>query len=176
LSGGDAALPAIARAAIAEALGGSAGAEPPAADHDELRGVFVTLRRRDDGDLRGCVGMIEPRFPLMEAVRHAAVAAAFEDPRFPPVRRDELPGLAIHVSVLTPLAPASAADVVIGRHGVVIRARGRSALLLPEVAVEQDWDRETLLRQLCRKAGLPPDAWQKPDSQLYVFETVGYSD
>ena len=143
---------------------------------DEQRGVFVTLRKRADNDLRGCVGIVEPRFPLGEAVRRAAVSAAVEDPRFQPVSIGELPSLTVHVSVLAPLAPCAPEGVDVGRHGVVIRHAARSALFLPQVATEQGWDRETLLRQLCRKAGLPPDAWRDRECKLFVFEAESYED
>jgi AmmeMemoRadiSam system protein A len=177
VSGRGDALPALARQAIAERLG-RPGPEPaiPSAPLDEPRGVFVTLRRRVDDDLRGCVGIVEPRYPLGEAVRRAAVSAALEDPRFAPVSIGELPSLIVHVSVMGPLAPCAPDAVEVGRHGVVIRHEGRSALFLPQVAAEQGWDREALLRQLCRKAGLPANAWRDPRSQLFVFETETYEE
>ena len=143
---------------------------------DELRGVFVTLRQRADDDLRGCVGIVEPRFPLGEAVRKAALSAALEDTRFAPVTLSELPSLTIDVSVLGPLSPSAPEGVEIGRHGVVVRHDERSALFLPQVATDQGWDRETLLRQLCRKAGLPPDAWRHPECRLFVFEAETYTE
>jgi AmmeMemoRadiSam system protein A len=169
------ALVAKARHAIAERLG-VAGPPPSAPPLDEMRGVFVTLRERAGHELRGCIGMIEPRFPLGEAVRRAAVSAAFDDPRFPPVSADELASLVLDVSVLGPLAPSEVDAVEVGRHGVVIRCDGRSALFLPQVAAEQGWDRDTLLAQLCRKAGLPLDAWRRPGSRLFVFETETFAE
>ena len=132
--------------------------------------------RRSDGALRGCIGIPEPRHPLEDAVRRAAVSAALSDPRFAPVTAGELEGLAIQVSILTELRPGRADEVVLGRHGVVIRGRGRAALLLPQVAVEQGWDLETLLGQLCRKAGLPGDAWRDAKCELLLFETECESD
>ena len=169
-------LPAIARQAIAERLGRPAPGPALPSPAEEPRGVFVTLRRRADNDLRGCVGIVEPRYPLGEAVRRAAVSAALDDPRFPPVSLGELPSLSVHVSVLALLVPCAPEAVEVGRHGVVIRHGERSALFLPQVATEQGWDRETLLRQLCRKAGLPSDAWRDPLSQLFVFETETYEE
>ncbi len=169
------ALVALARHAIAERLG-VAGPPPSAPPLDEPRGVFVTLRQRADHELRGCIGVIEPRFPLREAVRRAAVSAAFDDPRFPPVSVDELPVVVLAVSVLGPLAPSTVDAVEVGRHGVVIRCDGRSALFLPQVATDQGWDRETLLSELSRKAGLPPDAWRDRRGQLFVFETETHSE
>ena len=176
MSGFGATLAAMARHAIAERLGRPGPALPPSPPMDERRGVFVTLRRRADNDLRGCVGIVEPRYPLGEAVRRAAVSSALDDTRFAPVTLGELASLTVHVSVLGPLAPSAPEGVEVGRHGVVVRHDERRALLLPQVATEQGWDRETLLRQLCRKAGLPPDAWQKPDCQLFVFETETFSE
>jgi AmmeMemoRadiSam system protein A len=169
------ALVALARHAILERIG-VAGPRPAAPPLDEMRGAFVTLRQRSDHDLRGCVGMIEARLPLGEAVRRAAVMAAFEDPRFPPVTLVELEALAIDVSVLGPLAPALADAIEVGRHGVVVRCDGRSALFLPQVATEQGWDRDTLLSQLCRKAGLPIDAWRRGESRLFTFETETFEE
>jgi AmmeMemoRadiSam system protein A len=167
-------LVAIARHAIAARLGRSAPAPSP--PMGEPRGVFVTLRRRADNDLRGCVGIVEPLFPLVETVCRAAVSAAFGDRRFPPVTLGELQSLTVHVSVLGPLAPSAPEAVEVGRHGVLIRYDERRALLLPHVATEQGWDRETLLRQLCRKAGLPSDAWQKGDCRLFIFETEMFTE
>lgn len=170
-------LTALARGAIQQQLGlaePSGAAFPPEAD--ERRGAFVTLRVKATGDLRGCIGLVEPREPLREAVRRAAIGAAFHDPRFPPVQPRELPALAIDVSVLGPLQPSAPEAVVVGRHGVLVRKGARSGLLLPQVAVEQGWDRETLLEQACRKAGLPQDSWSEPGCALFVFETTSYSE
>ena len=169
------ALVALARHAILERMG-VAGPRPETPPLDEMRGVFVTLRRRADHDLRGCVGLIEPRFPLKVAVRRAAVLAAFEDTRFAPVTAGEMPSLVLDVSVLGPLAPSTADAIEVGRHGVVVRCDERSALVLPQVATEQGWDRDTLLGQLCRKAGLPGDAWRRPDCRLFVFETETFEE
>ena len=176
MSGRGATLPAIARHAIAERLGRPGPALPPSPPTDERRGVFVTLRRGADDDLRGCVGIVEPQFPLGEAVRRAAVSAALADTRFAPVTLAELPSLTVHVSVLGPLVPSAPEGVEVGRHGVVVRHDERSGLFLPQVATEQGWDRETLLSQLCRKAGLPPDAWRHPDCRLLVFETETFTE
>ena len=176
MSGRGADLVAMARQAIAERLGQPGTPLPASPPTDERRGVFVTLRRRADNDLRGCVGIVEPRFPLGDAVRRAAVSAALEDARFAPVTLGELPSLTVDVSVLGPLVPSAPEAVEVGRHGVVVRHDERSALLLPQVATEQGWDRETLLRQLCRKAGLSQDAWRHPECRLFVFETEAYSE
>ena len=138
----------------------------------EQRGIFVTLHRK--GMLRGCIGYVEPSRPdfppLYRAVREMAVAAATEDPRFPPVRPEELGDIDIEITVMSPLSKVDdPAGIVVGRHGVVIRGRGRSGLFLPQVPVEQGWNRETYLDEVCRKAGLPRGAWRDDDIQLYTF-------
>jgi AmmeMemoRadiSam system protein A len=132
----------------------------------EPRGVFVTLKR--GGDLRGCIGWVEPHGPLAEGVREMAVAAA-ADPRLDPVEAAELPGLRIEISVMSPLRRAAPEEVRPGEHGLVIRGEGRSGLLLPQVAVEHGWDRETFLRQTCRKAGLAEGAWREGGVEVLVF-------
>lgn len=134
----------------------------------EPRGVFVTLHR--EGALRGCIGYVEAVKPLLEAVRDMAVSAATEDPRFPPVRPGELAEIDLEVTVLSPLRRVSDPESVeVGRHGLVIRRGGRSGLLLPQVPVEQGWDRREFLEHTCLKAGLPRDAWQDPVTELHVF-------
>lgn len=125
----------------------------------EARGAFVTLH--EDGELRGCIGMTMAVKPLDETVREMARAAALEDPRFTPVTRDELDKLQIEISVLSPMFAIAPEDVVVGRHGLMISYEGRRGILLPQVAPEWGWDRETFLAQLCRKAGLPMDQWRK---------------
>ena len=120
--------------------------------------AFVTLTKK--GRLRGCIGYTEAVAPLYKVVQECAVAAATEDPRFPPVSVDELAVLDLEISVLTPLVPIRAEEVEVGRHGLMISHRGRRGLLLPQVPVELGWDRETFLDQVCVKAGLSPDAWR----------------
>ncbi len=133
------------------------------------RAVFVTLTR--GGQLRGCIGQIMARYPLAEAVRNAAISAATEDPRFRPVTAGELASLHIEISVLSPMQPIDDyQDVVVGRHGVLVTRGMRSGVFLPQVAPEQGWDRDEMLRNLCaHKAGLPPDAYKDPETELYVF-------
>jgi AmmeMemoRadiSam system protein A len=128
----------------------------------------VTLTEREQ--LRGCIGSITGTEPLVEGVAHQALNSAFEDPRFSPLAARELGDVHIEISVLTPPVEVSGPDeIVVGRHGVFIEKRGYRAVFLPQVATEQGWDRETLLRQLCRKAGLKPDDW-KHDAKFEVFE------
>jgi len=137
------------------------------------RGVFTTLYL--DGDLRGCVGYAMPIAPLYRAVFETARAAAFEDSRFLPVTEPEAPRLEISLSVLSPLFPIQAEQVEVGRHGLVVALGGRRGLLLPQVPVEYDWDRETFLEQTCRKAGLPSAAW-RTGATLEAFTAEVFGD
>jgi uncharacterized protein len=139
------------------------------------RGVFTTLYL--DGDLRGCVGYAMPIAPLYRAVSETARAAAFEDSRFLPVTEEEAPRLDVSLSVLSPLFPVQPEQVEIGHHGLVVCLGTRRGLLLPQVPVEYDWDRETFLEQTCRKAGLPFDAWQKGATlEAFTAEVFGDGD
>jgi AmmeMemoRadiSam system protein A len=135
----------------------------------EPRGAFVTLWRRRDHELRGCVGYVEPVYSLVETVARAAVAAALDDGRFAPVTIDELPALAIEVSILSRLDPIRPEDVVVGKHGLLLRHKARSGLLLPQVPTEHGWDREAFLDHTCLKAGLRPGAWREPGAKLLGF-------
>lgn len=138
------------------------------------RGVFVTLRRA--GHLRGCIGTLTADSPLGVTVAEMAVEAAVRDPRFDPVSRAELRSLAIEISVLTPSRPvARAADVVVGRDGVVLSKAGRSAVFLPKVAVEQGWGREELLDELCQKGGMAAGCWREGAS-LSVFQAEVFEE
>ena len=150
---------------------------PPAGPFAEPRGVFVTLRRYPDGDLRGCIGYPLPVLPLALALERAAVAAATQDPRFRPVRAPELGRLTIEVSVLSVPEPiargppeAIAASVRVGRDGLTVEGFGASGLLLPQVAPEQGWTAEEFLAGVCEKAGLPGTAWRRPGVTLRRFE------
>jgi len=138
--------------------------------------VFVTLRSRKDDELRGCIGTLEAREPLVEAVLRMAVAAATQDQRFSSVTPGELPLLALEVSVLTPPEPIAPQDVEPGVHGLIVRHCGRSGLLLPQVATHHGWDRETFLQYTCVKAGLPRDAWKEPGATLLAFTAVVFTD
>jgi AmmeMemoRadiSam system protein A len=141
--------------------------EPPAR-LCEPRGAFVTFKRGER--LRGCTGFIEPRFPLWEAVRELAVSSASRDFRFSPIAPEEEPEIRIEISVLAPPRPIRPEEVEIGRHGLIVRMRGRAGLLLPQVASEWGWGVEEFLRHTCEKAGLSPDSWKEPDCGLFGFE------
>lgn len=137
-------------------------------------GAFVSLHV--DGDLRGCIGYPGARQPLDEVVGDCAIAAATEDPRFPSVQGSELPHLTIEISVLTPIVPvADVAEIEVGRHGLVIEQGIRKGLLLPQVATEYHWDRETFLAHTCHKAGLPANAW-KTGARVFSFEAQVFSE
>ena len=125
----------------------------------EPRGAFTSLYL--NGELRGCVGYVLPVSSVYRAVIDTARAAAFEDTRFYPVTIEEAPQLKIELSILSPPLPISAEEVEVGHHGLLISMAGQRGLLLPQVPAERSWDRITFLQQTCRKAGLPPDAWQR---------------
>ncbi len=174
--GDRAALLALARAAIRDRLEGAPAPPLPLASRALLapRGAFVTLE--EDGRLRGCIGHMAEDLPLWEAVRDMAVQAAFGDPRFPPLRPDELSRIAIEVSALTPARPVAGPEaIVLGRDGIVLRRGGRSAVFLPQVAPEQGWTLEETLSHLCRKAGLPAGCWRR-DCELLTFRAVVFGE
>lgn len=135
--------------------------------------AFVTLTKR--GRLRGCIGYTEAVAPLYRTIQECAVAAATEDPRFRPVSAAEVESLRIEISVLTPLAPVRPEDVRVGTHGLMIRKGPRRGLLLPQVATEYGWDRETFLSQVCLKAGLDPDEWKK-GGELFAFNAEVFGE
>jgi AmmeMemoRadiSam system protein A len=131
-------------------------------------GAFVCLHK--GGDLRGCIGMIEGFGPLHQTVKEMAIQAAFSDPRFCPLTPDEVDDLDLEISVLTPLQRIKdPAQIEIGRHGLLIRKKSHSGLLLPQVATDHGWDRGQFLEWTCRKASLPPQAWKDKDVEIYVF-------
>lgn len=146
---------------------------PPAASeagNPELEipaGAFVTIKRK--GRLRGCIGNFEATIPLGEMVRDLARAAAFEDPRFPPVSEPELDQLHFEISILSPRFPIAPDDVVVGVHGIYITRGRRRGVLLPQVPLEWGWDRLTFLDELCLKAGIPEGSWQLADTMLEAF-------
>jgi hypothetical protein len=140
----------------------------------EKRGVFVTLRK--DKNLRGCIGFPYPYKRLDEAIIDSAIAAATEDPRFPPVKPKEMDEITVEVTVLTPPEKIEAKleelpeHVEIGRHGLIVRRGAFSGLLLPQVAIEYNFDAEEFLSQTCMKAGLPPDCWLMEGTEVYKYE------
>jgi AmmeMemoRadiSam system protein A len=138
-------------------------------------GAFVTLHR--GGKLRGCIGFVVARTPLIETVREAAVSAAFQDPRFAPLGRHELEEVVLEISALSPLEPVPGPESIqVGVHGIMIRKGLHSGLLLPQVATEYSWDRETFLTHTCYKAGLPGDCWRSPDARIEAFTAIVFSE
>lgn len=177
-------LLAVSRTAIAAALSPDATNVPHAQIESPLNddpvletsfGLFVTLRR--GGTLRGCIGRITTADPLRVTIPVVSVDAALRDRRFPPLTRDELPGVTIEHSVLTPPAAiSSVADFEPGRDGIILTVGSARAVFLPEVATEQGWDRAMTLRALSRKAGLDTDAWRRPEATYMTFQTVHYGE
>ena len=168
----------IARQSIAAVLDGRSP-EWKAEDVDEIlrqpAGVFVTLTR--DGDLRGCIGSIRAVEPLYKAVASSAISAAFRDPRFPPLRPGELERLALEISVMGPIERVTNIDdIVVRRDGLIISRGAYAGLLLPQVATEYGWDRQTFLAQTCRKAGLSADAWRAQDCRIEKFSAVVFGE
>jgi AmmeMemoRadiSam system protein B/AmmeMemoRadiSam system protein A len=134
----------------------------------EKRGAFVTLKK--NGQLRGCIGYIRPYKPLIDAVWEMAESAASRDSRFIPVEPSEVDDLEVEITVLSALQRITDPNqVLVGRHGLLISRGYQSGVLLPQVPVEADWDRETFLSQTCIKAGLPPEAWRDPKTTLEIF-------
>jgi AmmeMemoRadiSam system protein A len=170
------ALIGIARAAIRARLGlGPPAALPETGALAERRGAFVTLHR--GGELRGCIGRFEPEGSLARTVADMAVAAAFADPRFPPLPADEVDDLDIHVSALGPRVPLpDPAALRVGVHGLVVKQGWHRGVLLPVVAVERGWDAPTFLKHACLKAGLRADAWTDPSTTLETFEAEEFGD
>jgi len=166
----------IAREAIFQRL--QRGSVPPfavsEAELQVLAGAFVSLHL--DGQLRGCIGTLHGERPLHQTVVDMAVEAATNDPRFPELSPKELPKTDIEVSVLTPFVPIDPTDVVPGRHGLYIARGPRRGVLLPQVATQYGWTREKYLAELCRKAGLPEDAWKDKDTRLFAFEALVFSN
>jgi AmmeMemoRadiSam system protein B/AmmeMemoRadiSam system protein A len=136
-------------------------------------GAFVTLKKK--GDLRGCIGLIVADKPLYLAVRDMAIAAATQDPRFPALEPYEIDDIEIEISVLTPMQKVNSTDEIeVGRDGLLIRRGYMSGLLLPQVPVEQGWDKKTFLEHTCYKAGLPRDAWKS--SELWKFQAIVFGE
>jgi AmmeMemoRadiSam system protein A len=166
----------LARTAIARVIGAQSPAAPDRiyVPFDVRAGVFVTLRAA--GRLRGCIGYPEPDLPLVDAVTQCAVSAAMSDPRFPSLGVEEFCGIDIEISVLGAIEPvADIAEVVAGRHGLIVEHGRCRGLLLPQVAVEWNWTVLDLASQTSQKAGLHRDAWQN-GAKLFRFEAEVFGD
>ena len=168
----------IARDSIEAVFAGHRVALRPDEFDDALRrpsGAFVTLT--EDGELRGCIGSIVPVAPLFQAVSTSAINAAFRDPRFMPLSVDEYPRVKVEISVMGPIEPVTDCnEILVGRDGLIVSRGHSSGLLLPQVAIEYGWDRDTFLRHTCLKAGLPPDAWHFPDTKVEKFSAEVFGE
>ncbi|MDD4951694.1 MAG: AmmeMemoRadiSam system protein A [Desulfovibrionaceae bacterium] len=160
---------AMARASVKAAIEGRDYLPPdPPAALSAPSGAFVTLKK--NGVLRGCIGRLSADAPLYLAVVRMARAAAFEDPRFPPLDPAEFKDLSFEISVISPFKRIKdIAEVRVGEHGLLMRRGFRSGLLLPQVPGEWGWDRDEFLEHTCLKAGLPGDCWRDPSTEIYVF-------
>jgi AmmeMemoRadiSam system protein A len=167
----------IARATLREYL--STGRLPPGSPHKptlvQPGGAFVSLHVH--GQLRGCIGTFAETDPLFRTVQQMAISAATRDPRFDQVAPEEMPEIEIEISVLSSLTPApDPAAIEVGRHGLHVERGRLRGVLLPQVATEHGWSREEFLAQTCRKASLPPDAWQLPGTVIEVFTAQVFSE
>jgi AmmeMemoRadiSam system protein A len=167
----------LARTTIASRFGTSEPCDCDAPDGPltEHRGAFVTLTI--DGSLRGCIGHVVGVEPLWKSVRDNAAAAAFRDPRFAPLRDDELDRIEIEISALSPLDEVGdPSSIVVGTHGLLIERGSLRGLLLPQVAGQYGWDRSTFLDHTCRKAGLEPGCWSHPETRIFTFTVENFAE
>lgn len=146
---------------------------------NEKKGVFVTIYKKSTKQLRGCIGIPYPEIPLIEALINASVSVC-SDPRFEPLRPEELEDMFIEVSVLTNPEPLKTRkfekEIEIGKHGLIIRKGLQGGLFLPKVPVEQNWNIEEYLENLCYKAGLTGDTWLDPDAKIFKFEAEVFEE
>lgn len=166
----------VARRAMSAAVEGRefAGQLPELANLRNLGGAFVTLHRR--GRLRGCVGQVVSIETLVETVAYCAKAAALEDPRFDPVRPDELSEIEIELSVLSRLEIIAPEQIEAGKHGLMVSRGRRRGVLLPQVAAQFRWNGLRLLEETCVKAGFERDAWKNPEVQIHAFTAEIFSE
>lgn len=138
-------------------------------------GCFVTIKQ--GGQLRGCIGNFQSELPLFKEVAEMAVASASRDPRFYPMKSEDLDDFTLEISVLSPLHKIEEfEEIVIGKHGIYLEKGFYRGVLLPQVAKEHGWDRDTFLCQTCVKAGLPNDAWQADDAEIYIFSAQVFGE
>lgn len=175
----------LARGAVEKYLLDSVKVNPPR-ETAMKAGVFVTLNyltQTKSEHLRGCVGFPLPETPLYKSVVEAAIAAATEDPRFPPLDSHELKNIIFEVSILTPPQEISVKnpgdyrkEIEIGRDGLILRWRYGSGLLLPQVPIELKWNIDEYLANICSKAGAPPDVWLDQNTRLYKFQAAVFKE
>ncbi len=174
----------LARKAIESQFLGQLDFEQEKKEFNKKQGVFVTISKWPSKELRGCIGFPYPIKPLAEAVVEAAKSAAFSDPRFMPLEKQELDKVVIEISVLTvPEEIKIKQDrqeilkkIEIGKDGLIVQLSGFSGLLLPQVALEQRWDSLQFLRATCIKAGLPAETWLNPQCKIFKFQAQIFSE
>jgi len=170
-------LLAIARQAIIQGVrGGGEYIEPREEKSlNQRNGCFVTIKQH--GRLRGCIGNFQSELPLFREVARMAQASATRDPRFYPLKEDDLGNFTLEISVLSPLRKIDSIEAIeVGKHGIYIEKGYYRGVLLPQVATEHGWDRLTFLRQTCIKAGLPTEAWEADDAEIYVFSAQVFGE
>jgi AmmeMemoRadiSam system protein A len=171
-------LLALARTSVEHSVEQGHPYQPEPAKSEALNrelGAFVTLKM--DGDLRGCIGYTSAVKPLYLTVRDTATLAASRDPRFQPVSVFELPRITYEVSVLSPLRRATSIEQIkVGEHGLLMKNGDSEGLLLPQVPVEEKWDRQTFLEQTCRKAGMAKDCWKEENTDIFMFTAVVFDE
>ena len=164
----------LARESINEEFGGKKPELPEGKKFKQARGVFVTLNKQ--GKLRGCIGFPYPNFSVGQAIYKAAKQAAFSDPRFRPLKQEELKEVEIEISVLSMPQECSEKDIKIGEDGLMCQCLGYSGLLLPQVATEYNMSRIEFIEALCEKAGLPKSTWQNRNFKLYKFQAEIFNE
>ena len=138
-------------------------------------GCFVTIKQ--DGELRGCIGNFQSELPLFKEVAEMAAASASKDPRFYPLQEGDLDTISLEISVLSPLEKIdNIEEIVIGKHGIYLEKGYYRGVLLPQVAIDNEWDRDTFLKHTCLKAGLPTDSWEAEDADIYIFSAQIFSE
>ncbi len=142
---------------------------------NQRNGCFVTIKQ--NGQLRGCIGNFQSELPLFKEVAQMAQASATKDPRFYPLKEIDLDNFKLEISVLSPLQKIEdIEEIEVGKHGIYIEKSFYRGVLLPQVALEHNWDRLTFLQQTCLKAGLPTDAWKADDADIYVFSAQVFGE
>jgi AmmeMemoRadiSam system protein A len=171
-------LLALARQSVEHAVEKNEAYQPQASVSEALSrelGAFVTLR--EAGALRGCIGYTSATKPLYLTVRDTATLAALRDPRFRPVSAAELPQLDYEISVLSPLRRVvDVKQIVVGQHGLLMKNGTHEGLLLPQVPVEEKWDRQTFLEHTCAKAGMRTDCWKDENTDIFMFTAVVFGE
>jgi uncharacterized protein (TIGR00296 family) len=175
----------LARKAVQKYLGESVDIDIDSLERfSQKTGIFVTLTSvRSKEQLRGCIGFPLPEKKLYQSVIEAAIAAATQDPRFIPVKKEELESIIFEVSILTPPEEIRVQNlneypshIKLGRDGLLLKWKYGTGLLLPQVPIELKWDIYEYLANICFKSGAPPDVWFMPESKLYRFQAIIYKE